>query len=317
MNRGASRRTIVESREERRFLLAQLARAVRRGQIEIHAFSLLDNHYHLLVRSPSGHLSEAMRRIQNTYSRFFNRRHRRDGSLWRGRFLSRAVETITYRALLVSYIDDNAVAAGRAATAADFPYSSAHWYAGRSGPVWLARGWVEAEVARIDPGCVYRAEQYPARFPSRLETDFREWVERRLSSSPDMRDALDDVLPATPAKVRAWMERKARLADGALPELPLVSPDSIERAVKAMDGAEPWRATHGVKTYDGASLARIGLWRDACALQHKEIALRCRLTENATRRRIDRHRKALREDPCHAARCERILADTIHRFTRL
>jgi len=46
--------------------------------MEIHAFCLMTSHYHLLVRSPIGELSEAMRLAQSAYSRYFNRRHKRD-----------------------------------------------------------------------------------------------------------------------------------------------------------------------------------------------------------------------------------------------
>ena len=49
----------------------------------MHAWCALTTHFHLLLRSPRGELSEALRRAQNEYSRFFNRRHRRDGTLVR------------------------------------------------------------------------------------------------------------------------------------------------------------------------------------------------------------------------------------------
>ncbi len=63
MNRGIARRSLFESRDDIRFFLACLARAVRRGQIEVHAWCILTTHFHLLVRSPGGELSAAMRRV--------------------------------------------------------------------------------------------------------------------------------------------------------------------------------------------------------------------------------------------------------------
>ncbi len=45
----------------------------------------MPNHYHLLVRSPLGNVSSAMKHLGATYTQGFNRRHRRDGSLFRGR----------------------------------------------------------------------------------------------------------------------------------------------------------------------------------------------------------------------------------------
>lgn len=67
MNRGIARRTLFEGREDIRFFLSRLARSVRRGQLEIHAFCVLTTHFHLLVRSPVGELSTVMRQVQLDY----------------------------------------------------------------------------------------------------------------------------------------------------------------------------------------------------------------------------------------------------------
>ncbi len=86
MNRGLARRTVFESREDFRMFLACMAQAVRRGGIEIHAYCLMSTHFHLLVRSPCERLFDALRRTQNQYAPWFNRRRRRDGPLIRCRF---------------------------------------------------------------------------------------------------------------------------------------------------------------------------------------------------------------------------------------
>ena len=78
MNRGIARRTMFEREPDMEFFLGQLGEAVDRGEIEVHAFSLLNTHYHLLVRSPAGELHKAMQRVQTEYSRWFNRGRRRD-----------------------------------------------------------------------------------------------------------------------------------------------------------------------------------------------------------------------------------------------
>lgn len=86
MNRGIARRVVFPGRVQVRTFLAALACAVRRGEIEVHVFCLLPTHFHLLVRSPLGRLSEALRRVQNDFVRRTNRRARRDGSLIRARW---------------------------------------------------------------------------------------------------------------------------------------------------------------------------------------------------------------------------------------
>ncbi len=97
MNRGIARRVAFPDMTHMRVFLACLAWAVRRGDLEIHAFCLMSTHFHLLVRSPTGHLSEALGRAINAYVRWANRRARRDGALFRGRFRSRPVLSLRYR----------------------------------------------------------------------------------------------------------------------------------------------------------------------------------------------------------------------------
>src|SRR5262245_45253642 len=121
MNRGIARRTVFELPRDGRRFLAGLARAVRRGDVRVHAYSLLSTHYHLLVSSPAGRLSEGIGRAQNEYVRYFNRDRRRDGPLFRGRFTSKLVKTAAYRHTLVRYIDHNPVLAGLAAAPAEHP----------------------------------------------------------------------------------------------------------------------------------------------------------------------------------------------------
>jgi REP element-mobilizing transposase RayT len=97
MNRGVARRPLYEHREDMRAFLALAAQQVRARRIEIHAFSLMGTHFHLLVRSMKGVLPEALRQIQNRFSRWFNRKNKRDGPLFRGRYLAKLTDDPDYR----------------------------------------------------------------------------------------------------------------------------------------------------------------------------------------------------------------------------
>ncbi len=130
-NRGGSKRTMFENKRDLRVFLAYLAKEVRAGRIEVHAFCVMLNHFHLLVRSPNGQLSEAMANVQRAYSRWFNRSRKRDGPLVRGRFKSKAVRDMTYRCNVVTYIHDNPVHAKVVANQKDFLGSSAWYWANR------------------------------------------------------------------------------------------------------------------------------------------------------------------------------------------
>jgi len=130
MNRGVARRTIFDTPGDYRFFLACLACAVRRGEIDVLAYALLRTHFHLLLRSHGG-LSDALRRIQLRHVRRFNRLHRRDGPLLRGRFMSKRVSDAPYARNVVHYTHENPVLAGLCEAPQDYPWCSA-WLAGQA-----------------------------------------------------------------------------------------------------------------------------------------------------------------------------------------
>jgi len=275
MNRGIARRTLFETRDDIRFFRSRLARAVRRGQLEVHAFCVMSTHFHLLVRSPRGELSSALQAIQNEYVRRFNRRRRRDGSLVRGRFRSKPVDSLRYRRALVRYIDDNPVSAGLARSACLYPHGSARHYATPAGPPWLARDWVEQCVREALQRADYPPHAYPDVFGAPLAPSLRRLIERRLDAGPSREDPLDELFEAAAPRVHAWMRRKAELADGTRPGIPLVDPESVEEvltAEAAIDG--PWQVKLARKSADAWALARVALLRDLCGTTFEEAARR-------------------------------------------
>ena len=85
---------------------------MERFGLEVHAYSLMPTHYHLLVRSPLGNLSDGMRHLGGAYTKVFNCRHGQDGSLFRGRFKSQLVKYEAYLLYLLAYIHLNPLKAG-------------------------------------------------------------------------------------------------------------------------------------------------------------------------------------------------------------
>jgi len=69
MNRGIARRTVFENQRDVRFFLSRLARAVRAGWIEVHAYCVRTTHFHLLVQSQDPGLSRTMQRVLNDVRR--------------------------------------------------------------------------------------------------------------------------------------------------------------------------------------------------------------------------------------------------------
>lgn len=110
----------------------------QRFGIEIHAYCLMDNHFHLLVHCPHADLSSGMHRLGAVYARHVNDRVGRDGPLFAGRFKSRLVLSHQYIAGLVRYIHRNALDLPGVASVDGYRWSSHRSYTGaRREPDWL------------------------------------------------------------------------------------------------------------------------------------------------------------------------------------
>lgn len=92
MNRGAGKRPIFKTDEDRRKFLSLLEKSSRAYGMEVHAWCLLDDRYHLLVRTYGTDIAEPMRSIIGPYTQWFNRAHETDGPLFSGRFRSELVD---------------------------------------------------------------------------------------------------------------------------------------------------------------------------------------------------------------------------------
>jgi REP element-mobilizing transposase RayT len=305
VNRGIARRPLFESRDDIRYFLSRLAREVRRGRLEVHSWCVLTTHFHLLVRSVSAELSEAMRRMQNEYSRSFNRRHARDGSLVRGRFFSRPVRTLAYRRTLVRYIDANPVRAGLAPRPDLYPWCSAWSFARAHGPPWLERSWIEEEVKEEARTPTYRPEDYFRAFPEAPTEALVRLVELRVARPvrPTDPDLLDDLIGAAPARVREWLQRKAELADGSVIGLPVCDGEGLARAeelLRARYGA--WTVSPRGRSRDAWSIASIGLLRSLAGSSWSQIAGAVGASPSACYEIGVLHVELLRADPRYLER---------------
>jgi len=152
MARSNERRATFRDDVDRRRFLETLGEMVAQFEVRLHAYCLMPNHYHLLLETPRANLSQAVGWLQVTYTVRFNRRHRRSGHLFQGRFKAQVVEADAYAQWLVEYIHLNPVrprrkgeriAPERAAELAGYEWSSHRDYAGlrRKSPEWLTLEW--------------------------------------------------------------------------------------------------------------------------------------------------------------------------------
>lgn len=300
VNRGLARRTVFEDRAGVRYFLAQLARVARKGDLEIHAFVCMATHFHLLVRSPREQLSESMRRVQNSFVRWFNRRHRRDGPLFRGRFLSKPVDGAEYRAMVVRYLDHNPVRAGMVRRPEEYPHGSAALYHRVPGPRWLHRSWIEDCVRESLGRDRFTKYGYQRLFGAELEPRELNLVRARLRHPSQKPSNLDDLIRAAPPRVLKWMREKAELADGVRPALPCAAPEFVqELCSRAAEGEPDWFLRRGRNAVGGWSVLLVALLRDVAGQSWTEIAHRCEIATASAHRRYRCHRAWLGRDEAY------------------
>jgi len=127
---------------DRRMFVRTLAEAVSRAEWNLHAYCLMDTHFHLIVHTPRATLATGMGRLNSVYAQTFNRRHGRRGHLFRDRYWSAPIMTDEHAITAMRYIARNPVSAGLCATAADWPWSNYRATAGLDQiPGFLHVGW--------------------------------------------------------------------------------------------------------------------------------------------------------------------------------
>ena len=109
MSRGNERRRIVRDDADRQKWIEWLRRTVETHGWRLHSFVLMPNHHHLFVETPEANLSDGMHYLNGSFTGYFNRRHRRSGHLFQGRFKAHLVEEEGYFLEVSRYVHLNPV----------------------------------------------------------------------------------------------------------------------------------------------------------------------------------------------------------------
>jgi REP element-mobilizing transposase RayT len=143
MHRGNAGADIFKSVRDREKFLAYVGKAVERYDIKIHTYCLMTNHYHLLIETPQANLSRAIKWINVGYAVYFNRKRRRSGHLFQGRFKAVVVDADEYLKHLSRYIQLNPIRAGMVEYCKDYLWSSYPVMGGYAKtPEWLETHWL-------------------------------------------------------------------------------------------------------------------------------------------------------------------------------
>jgi len=160
-SRGNARQKVYFSDTDRALFLETLAQVVSRYGWICHAYCLMANHYHLLIETPKANLSIGMRQLNGIYTQSFNRRHRRVGHLFQGRFKAILVEKESYLLELCRYIVLNPVRVKGGAKMRAWKWSSYRATAGlASVPEFLSIGWVLEQFGKNRPAAQKRYREF-------------------------------------------------------------------------------------------------------------------------------------------------------------
>ena len=257
MGRGVARMRVFHDDADRETFLENIAPLVGQGCLVVYAYCLMPNHYHLLCMTPDGQLGRWMRDINGNYSRRFNRRHRRVGHLWQGRYRAIVVEEQTYLAECSRYIHLNPNRSKLTRPAERYRWSSYCNYVG--GPT--AVPWVETGPLM--------------RMFGQDKTRYRQYVEGgkgEKAVSPFER-AVAGIALGTESFVQRVRERVRAMGQQStcpslreLRRLGRAGPEQVEKAVEEMFPAERERRKQVIRMY---------ALRVHSGLRPVEVARRC------------------------------------------
>jgi len=139
--RGNERKAIYADEADFEVFLEILDSVCLQHNWVIHAYCLMDNHYHLLLETPDGNLSKGMRQLNGVFTQAMNNKHHRVGHLFQGRYKAILVDKNAYLLELCRYIVLNPLRACMVEKLDDWPWSSWQFTIGNSqSPDWMATG---------------------------------------------------------------------------------------------------------------------------------------------------------------------------------
>jgi REP element-mobilizing transposase RayT len=116
-SRGNAQEDIFDDDGDRHTFLEILGKVVQRCHWLCHAYCLMDNHYHLVLETPEGNLSQGMRQLNGSYTQAYNRRHRRVGHVLQGRYKAVLIQKDSHLLEVGRYVALNPVRAQAARSA--------------------------------------------------------------------------------------------------------------------------------------------------------------------------------------------------------
>jgi REP element-mobilizing transposase RayT len=149
MARGIAGEALFQDDQDRGLFLSKISEACERYNFVVHAYCLMGNHFHLVAETPDGNLSRVVRQIKGVYGQYYNRKRRRVGPVFQGRFRAQVVEKERYLLEVCRYVVLNPVRARLVERPGDWAWSSYAATAGlRKAPEFLKTDWLLCMLER-------------------------------------------------------------------------------------------------------------------------------------------------------------------------
>ena len=143
INRGVEQRIIFKEAEDYEYFEELMCLHAKSFSITLHNYCLMGNHYHLLIEITKENLSKFMRQLNMNYAIYFNKKYKRTGHLWQGRFKSWYVTDEAYLYTLMCYIEQNPLKVNMVKDIKEYPYSSYHYFLNyKEIPECLQHAWI-------------------------------------------------------------------------------------------------------------------------------------------------------------------------------
>ena len=164
--RGNDRSEIFRADADYGFYLEKLKAACDKHGCQLHAYTLMTNHVHLLVTPETEQsLAKALQMLGRYYVQYFNLSYRRAGTLWEGRYKATLIDSESYLLTCMRYIELNPVRAGMVLHPSEYRWSSYRYNAlGQVGDLVTPH----LEYRRLDKSAETRQAAYRQLFRHRI-----------------------------------------------------------------------------------------------------------------------------------------------------
>ena len=137
IHRGINGEAIFKQDIEKFYVLKLLRTFTTMFNCSVLAYTLLDNHYHVMLQIHEENLSKIMHRLNGRFAQYYNWRHKRKSYVFQGRFQAYLIMDDRHMTTVLRYIHQNAVRAGIVKNMTDYPWCSDQDYREKFESGWV------------------------------------------------------------------------------------------------------------------------------------------------------------------------------------